>query len=360
MPNTRTTAGLPSVLKQLGKMTAIRETYLVEQSLLRTLGPLLGVTETWLFRGDEEDNIVRSLHHVRLLETEASGVQREAEKIEEIVNQTSLPEDVADIIENVKMLEKSCSRRLDEGEGKEFIICYPMRGGDEVCGYFVLRRGHEITPMEDAVVHGVLEVFSNFYTLLDTSQRDRLTGLLNRYSLELNLDRLWNMLYARLHEPTSGPARRNLAPQRYWLGVLDIDHFKAINDGHGHMIGDEVLIVVTRLLKAAFRKSDLIYRYGGEEFIVIIAANDLEAATLAFERARKKVEKFKFPRVGDVTISLGFSGADPTVLPQEVINRADNALYEAKRTGRNRCFHYETLVQQGVLKEVSAGSVDLF
>ncbi len=358
MINTRTTAGLPSVLKQLGKMTAIRDTYLVEQSLLRTLGPLLGVTETSLYRVDERGSIVRTLHHARQVETEQSGVQRVAEHVEEIANEQQLPEEVESILENVRLLDKPCSRRLES----DFIICYPIHGGGELCGYFVLRREHEITPMEDAIMHGVLEVFTNFYALLDTSQRDRLTGLLNRYSLEMNLDRLWNLLYARLHEPdaASDLDRRDKQPHRYWLGVLDIDHFKQINDTHGHMIGDEVLIVVTRLLQAAFRRSDLIYRYGGEEFIAIIAANDLEAATQAFERARKKIESFKFPRVGQVTLSGGFSGADPVVLPQEVINRADSALYEAKKAGRNCVLHYESLVRQGVLKEISAGSVDLF
>jgi diguanylate cyclase (GGDEF)-like protein len=356
MPDTRATAGLPSVLKQLGKMTAIRETYLVEQSLLRTLGPLLGVTETWLYRCDDTNAIVRSLHHVRLIESEQGGVQREAEQLEEIVNGPTVPEEVQDVIENVRILDKPCSRRVDA----DYVICYPMHGGDEVYGFFVLRRGHEITPMEDAIVRGVLEVFTNFYALLDTSQRDRLTGLLNRYSLELNLDRLWNMLYARMHAPRAESARRDPVPHRYWLGVLDVDHFKQINDTHGHMIGDEVLIVVTRLLQAAFRSTDLLYRYGGEEFIVIIAANDLESATLAFERARKKIEGFRFPRVGHVTISGGFSGADPAVLPQEVINRADKALYESKKAGRNRVFHYETLVRQGVLQEIRTGSVDLF
>ncbi len=358
--NTRTSAGLPSVLKQLGKMTAIRDTYLVEQSLLRTLGPLLGVSETSLYRVDEHGEVLRALHHSRRIEAQQDGVQRVAEQVEEVTNEQRLPEEVQTLFENVRMLDKSCSRS-DGGEG--FIVCYPIHGGDEICGYFVLRREREITPMEDAIVLGVLEVFTNFYALLDTSQRDRLTGLLNRYSLELNLDRLWNLLYARLHEPAPpepGVARREPLPQRYWLGVMDVDHFKKINDGYGHMIGDEVLIVVARLLKAAFRRSDLIYRYGGEEFIAIIAANDLESATLAFERARKKIESFKFPRVGQVTISGGFSGADPVVLPQEVINRADSALYEAKRGGRNRICHYESLIQQGALKEVSPGSVDLF
>jgi len=356
MMSARNNAGLPSVLKQLGKMTAIRDTYLVEQSLLRTLGPLLGVTQTSLYRIDDQGHIVRSLHHSRVVASDDGGVQRVAENIEEVANDDGLPEEVRDVLDNVRLLDKPSSRQI----GADFIIGYPVHGGNEICGYFVLKRSHEISPHEDSIVRGVLEVFTNFYDLLDTSQRDRLTGLLNRYSLELNLDRLWNLLYTRSHETSASETRRGEAPQRYWLAVLDVDHFKKINDNHGHIIGDEVLIVVTRLLEAALRKTDLIYRYGGEEFIAIIAAHDLEAATQVFERARRKIESFKFPRVGQVTISGGFSGADPVVLPQEVINRADTALYEAKNAGRNRIFHYESLIKQGVLKEVSTGSVDLF
>lgn len=352
---TRTPDGLPNVLKQLGKMTAIRDTFLVEQSLLRTLGPLLGVTDTSLYRLDEQGTIVRALHHSRLVESQDGG-QRMAERVEEVVNPGSLPAELELVIENVRILDKAGSHEADG----EHTICYPLHGGEEIVGFFVLRRDRALTAAEDGTVRSVLEVFTNFNALLDTSQRDRLTGLLNRYSLELNLDRLWNLLHARRHETPEGDARRPPAAQSYWLGVLDIDHFKKINDTHGHMIGDEVLILVSPLLKTAFRRSDLIYRYGGEEFVAIIAANDLESAVQAFERARTKIENFSFPRVGQVTISGGFSGADPAVLPQEVINRADQALYEAKRLGRNRVCQYETLVREGVLKEISTGSIDLF
>jgi diguanylate cyclase (GGDEF)-like protein len=118
--------------------------------------------------------------------------------------------------------------------------------------------------------------------------------------------------------------------------------------------------MVTRLLQASFRKSDLLYRHGGEEFIAIVAANDLEAANHIFERSRNKIESFHFPQVDQVTISGGFSCADPNVLPQEIINRADSALYAAKNAGRNRIFHYETLVKEGKIKEVHSGSIDLF
>ena len=349
--------GLPGVLKTLGSMTAIRDTYLVEQSLLRTLGPILGVLETSLYRVDDRGAILRFLHHRRSSVMTEDGVHRVVERIEEVTNDRDIPKEIHDLLENVRMLDRPCSRKM----GEELVICYPLRGGQVLRGYFVFRRDREVTPVEEAIISGILEVFSNYYALLDTSQRDQLTGLFNRYSLEVNLDRLWNLLLLRMRETViDHDEHRRHTPHTYWLGVLDVDHFKTINDKHGHVIGDEVLIMVARLLEKSFRQSDLLYRFGGEEFVAIIAADDLEAATHAFERARDSIERFSFPQVGHITISGGFSGADYNVLPQEVINRADSALYAAKDAGRNCICHYETLVSQGVLKEIESGSIDLF
>lgn len=348
-------SGLPTVLKKLGAMTAIRDTYLVEQSLLRTLGPLLGVLQTSFYRVDEKGNVIRAIYHSRSVET-TDGSHSVIDNIEELTNHPKVPEPVRNLIDSVRLLNKSCSQKV----GGDHLICYPIYGNHKQVGHFVFQREHEASPVEDAIVQGVLEVFTNYFNLLDTSQRDQLTGLLNRYSLESNLDRLWNLLSARQHDNAGKSSKRAVSPESYWLCVLDIDYFKKINDSFGHIIGDEVLIMVTRLLQASLRQSDLLYRYGGEEFIAIVAANDLEAAKLVFERARKKIEKFQFPQVGHVTISGGFSSADPGILPQEVINRADSSLYAAKAAGRNRIYFYDTLVQQGVLKEVESGSIDLF
>lgn len=351
----RTSSEMPTLLKNLGAMTAIRDTYLVEQSLLRTLGPLLGVTETTLYRTDDNHRVVRTLHHSRQVNAGPASGPRVEERIEELLHQESLPQEIEDIIENVRILDRPCTRKIQG----DHLICYPLRGGSHIQGYFLLRRDRELSPTEEATVNGVLEVFANFYELLDTSQRDKLTGLLNRYSLELNLDRLWNLL--NVHQRKSRSRTADGEPDvQYWLGLIDVDHFKRINDKHGHLIGDEVLVVVGRLLKAAFRRSDLIYRFGGEEFVAVIAAENEEAAQATFERARRKIEGFEFPQVGKLTMSAGFAGADPSILPQEVLNRADSALYEAKSAGRNRVLHYERLVQQGAIKEVQAGSVDLF
>jgi diguanylate cyclase (GGDEF)-like protein len=347
--------GLSSVLKKLGAMTSIRDTNMVEQSLLRTLGPLLGVLETSFYRIDDNGGVIRALYHSHKV-VDKDGVKHIVDNVGEVINGKEIPEAVGNLFDNVHMLRKACSRKLDDG----LLICYPIYGVKKLLGYFVFQRDREVAPVEDAIIQGVLEVFTNYFDLLDTSQRDQLTGLLNRYSLEANLDRLWNILSARLHDANNGHTKRVVVPESYWLSVLDIDHFKKINDTYGHTIGDEVLIMVTRLLQASFRQSDLLYRYGGEEFIAILAANDFQSVTQALERVRTKIERFPFPQVGHITISGGFSSADPGVLPQEVINRADSALYAAKNAGRNRIYHYDTLIREGVLKEVNAGDIDLF
>lgn len=163
------------LLKTLGAMTSIRDTYLVELSLLRTLGPLLGVFETALYRLDEHGGILRSVNHGRMVTTEGDGAHRVAERVEEASNDRNIPVEVQRLLENVRMLVKPCSIKA----GCEFLIGYPLRGGGQLRGCFVFRRDREVTPVEDAIINGTLEVFSNYYELLDTSQRDQLTGLLN-------------------------------------------------------------------------------------------------------------------------------------------------------------------------------------
>jgi len=349
----RSESGLTNILKKLGVMTSLRDTYLVEQSLLRTLGPLLGVLETSFYSLDGNRGVVRALHHSRRV-SDQEDAQSFVENFEEVSNLAQVPDVIRTVLDTVRLLGKSCSRKVED----KLLICYPIFGKNEQVGYFVFYRDREVTPVEDAIIHGILEVFTNYFELLDTSQRDQLTGLLNRHSLESSLDRLWNVLSARLHSKTD--KSKSSDSESFWLCMIDIDHFKKINDQYGHIIGDEVLIMITRLLQSAFRKSDLLYRFGGEEFIAIVAAKDLEAAQQTFERARLKIEAFQFPQVGHVTISGGFTDANPMLLPQEIVHRADSTLYAAKADGRNRIYHYQTLVAQGVLKEVATGSVDLF
>ncbi|MYM67573.1 diguanylate cyclase [Pseudoduganella sp. FT55W] len=355
MPNTGLPP-LPGTLKKLGVITAIRDTQLVEQSLLRTLAPILGVLETSLYRINAKHQITHVLHHSRTGTRDSDGAERISERIDAVRNETYIPEHIGLLVDNVRLLGYPCNQ---PHEGNQ-VFCYPLRSGELHSGYLIFERKFLLTAMEDAVITGVLQVYSNYYSLLDSSQRDRLTGLHNRYAMEVSLDRLWEEL--SIQPPMDAPGVAPVLPARdcYWLGVLDIDHFKRINDQFGHVIGDEILLLVSRVLGRTLRRTDLLFRYGGEEFIAVVEARDLEAAEQLFERLRKAVESYRYPQVGKVTLSGGFCAVSTLVLPKSVLERADRAMYEAKKEGRNRMRHYHTLLEQGVLHELESGSITLF
>lgn len=158
-----------------------------------------------------------------------------------------------------------------------------------------------------------------------TAQRDPLTQLLNRRGLLAGLE-------GHFRSRSAAPAR---------LLMLDIDHFKQVNDAHGHAIGDAVLRVVAQAVKGCLRPTDLMFRFGGEEFTVIAPElNEANAMTVA-ERMREAVERVrplggherKLPRV---TISVGCATHDGHPDFMHLLKRADAALYAAKQAGRNR------------------------
>lgn len=349
-------ARLPGLLGKLGKMTAIRDTEVLEQSLLRTLGPLLGVLETSLYRTDEQQTLIRKICYHRSKQVDSDGVARVLERLEEVSKLTDLAPGIVEVTEHVRLLGKPCTRKSEH----DFLIAYPLLGGGEICGYFVFQRGHEVAANEDTIIRGVLEVFSNYYALLDFSQRDRLTGLYNRQALENGFDRIWGALLRPDVYVEKAEGRRQVPADRYWLAVIDIDHFKRVNDSFGHMIGDEVLLLLARRMQEILRTSDLLYRYGGEEFIAIIAASEPEVAAEVFERLRFCLEQAPLPRVGSVTVSIGFAEISSQVLPVEVLSRADRCLYRAKEDGRNRVYAFHDLVQAGKLESTVCDDVELF
>lgn len=160
--------------------------------------------------------------------------------------------------------------------------------------------------------------------LEEKSITDPLTGLNNRRYMELQLKELI-LLSARYGHELS-------------LIILDIDHFKHINDTLGHLAGDEALKAISVLLKQETRASDLVIRYGGEEFIVILPQSSIDETEDTAEKLRKAVEALDIPALGgeSITISLGVAMLGKGEDKNGIINRADNALYRAKEEGRNR------------------------
>lgn len=154
------------------------------------------------------------------------------------------------------------------------------------------------------------------------ARHDPLTGLLNR---------------AALREMLAGPeARERLSGGlTYSLAVIDIDHFKRINDAHGHLRGDETLRAVAEVIRRHVRADDVAVRYGGEELLVGFPRTSIEIATLIAERIREAVTAL--PLETPVTVSIGLASGDPNgESVYEVFDRADRALYRAKQAGRDR------------------------
>jgi len=154
---------------------------------------------------------------------------------------------------------------------------------------------------------------------------DKLTGLANRRRVDDELPR--QLAAAR---------ERGVLLS---IAVIDLDHFKRVNDRHGHGVGDDVLRAIARILLDNIRSSDLLARMGGEEFIVLFGATGLSVATDACERLRRAVEAFGWGQVAPdlaLTISVGVCEASDGLDVRSLVERADAALYQAKRSGRNR------------------------
>ncbi|MGE0387800.1 MAG: GGDEF domain-containing protein [Gammaproteobacteria bacterium] len=173
----------------------------------------------------------------------------------------------------------------------------------------------------------VTSVFQDVLILIERAELDPLTMLLNRQAFT---DRFIPLLEAE-RRPSAAARTRTL-----WLALCDVDYFKRINDTYGHLYGDEILLLFAQLMRRTFRATDLLFRYGGEEFLAVFGTDSRAGAIAALERFRAGVQAHPFPHGKPVTVSIGAIQADPQQMPSTLIDHADKALYEAKARGRNQ------------------------
>lgn len=190
----------------------------------------------------------------------------------------------------------------------------------------------------------IVEVYGNLIGLMDSRERDALTGLLNRQT------------FVRLFE-VARDALIGDPEMSFTLAIADIDHFKRVNDTFGHLYGDEVLIHFARLMERSFRYTDSLFRFGGEEFVLLLSRHQSEIGGTILERFRQVVDGHEFPGVGHITVSIGYVDCVGRVLPTTLLDRADKALYAAKAGGRNRVVDFASVDAE---VEEESGGVDLF
>ena len=163
-----------------------------------------------------------------------------------------------------------------------------------------------------------------------------LLDLLSQRAMLDGLTGLWNRAYFNDRLAALSPATSADVPDGAALVMLDVDHFKKINDTHGHPFGDEVLRAVARMLGERCRAADVVCRYGGEEFAVVCTASGGDGARGLAESLRAGVKSLVFSRPVSVTASFGVASYAQPMTPADLVSAADKALYTAKHAGRDR------------------------
>ena len=243
------------------------------------------------------------------------------------------------------------SRLLPDAKGQRLVL--PIMGIGQLSAMLVV-EGMQSVGGEDEVLARLIQIFSNQLYLISRNELDGLTGLHNRQSFDERIKHL--VLNAGYGDRRAQPVQENC------LALFDIDHFKEVNDKFGHLYGDEVLVQFARMMSCAFRYQDMTFRYGGEEFAVVLVGIGPEAAVPVLDIFRRKLAAHEFPQIGHKTVSIGVAGIAPGESVDTTINRADKAMYHAKNNGRNQVCCYETLVREGKLAPVAVvtGDIELF
>ncbi|MHC8386297.1 GGDEF domain-containing protein [Pseudomonas sp. LB3P14] len=227
---------------------------------------------------------------------------------------------------------KASDLRLEFGLRGHHSISYSLSHEGEHLGELVFRRNQRFSEQEQSNLESLLSALMYpmrnallYRAATQSALRDPLTDTGNRIAMDQTLQREIEM------------ARRHLQPLS--LLMLDIDHFKHINDNHGHSAGDDVLKAVAASIKSQLRNVDMVFRFGGEEFLILLSNTTREAAALVGERLRFAAQAEDYAADGnrvELTVSLGCSTLLPGESADSLLRRADSALYVAKREGRNR------------------------
>ena len=234
---------------------------------------------------------------------------------------------------------------------EDYVQVFSVEGERSSRGLLITINSNMI---DENYINTLLDVYNNQVYLLRNKDTDSLTGLYNRLSFDNKLEKIHNNL--------NYEKRSNDEQNQYYFAMLDIDFFKQVNDQFGHTYGDEVLLLFSNAMKNTFRDIDLLFRYGGEEFSILLKNVDSEQTQSILDRFRKSIEELDFPLNNNVTVSIGFCSFNNKTPLTTIIERADKALYYSKDNGRNRVSHFEALLEQNKVEDISIseGDVELF
>ena len=343
---------MTELLHQLADLTAVRDRDALDVALVRAIHDLLQPLSSAIHRivGDSDNE--RWLTSAQLSGPQSIPSHDSAwAPLESLPRASSYP----------LRQQALASQQVQPSLGTPCQTVFPMADSTHAVTVLELCSELPLSAESMRLVTGVLRLYLNFQSLLDYGERDALTELLNRKTFD---DAFLKATSEQGHSQLLGQDERRdtRSSASYWLAMIDIDHFKRVNDNYGHLIGDEVLLLLARLMRTCFRFHDQLYRFGGEEFVVLMRCHNEAEATDALERLRTTTEEHLFPQVGRITISVGFSEVMSGDTPSGAFERADKAVYYAKEHGRNQVCSFAALVASGELLSQAAnvGDMELF
>lgn len=331
------------LLESIATLTAMRDRESLELCLTQTMFQLLSIEEITLHHvtGDQLFLLVRVNQHGYW---SANDMDNDIDELQSIAHNHLFTECLH--LRQVQM-------ELDSGG--QYHYAFPVFHLRRNLGILYLISRVDLSK-DNRLISGFLRIYQNYLALIYENNHDKLTGLLNRKTF----DERFLSIMLKIGQDTPD---RVCTLWHFWLAVLDIDHFKRINDNFGHLYGDEVLLLLANIMRESFNRGDLLFRYGGEEFIILLKAGAVDDVWALLEQFRQAVENYHFPQVGRVTVSCGFTQIVRAAIPTVLLEHADQALYYAKGHGRNRVCYYEELTESGLLapaQSQSSGDVELF
>ncbi|WAJ71227.1 GGDEF domain-containing protein [Catenovulum adriaticum] len=279
----------------------------------------------------------------------------------------------AEISDNETQIVKdiAAGRKAIAYHFEEAGIQYMMVHNDGACvALLAFKPGIETSDISRLnIIKTLIAIWTNQISVLSFYQRDSLTGLCtpNIFTDAVNGNTFYSEQSLQNDKVIKfkNDRRDDLhLPSSHAVALIDIDNFKIVNERFGHTIGDEVLIKLARLMEVSFRETDLICRYNGEQFSVLIRYVSKRGAEEILERFRHRVAESHFPRIESVTISIGYTMTLSGILTSELIERANRSLIYAKESGKNCSISFDTVAKllgdSFGNSELEVGEIELF
>ena len=338
------------LVDHIANFTSHRDKELLAFSLLKSVNSMMVCSKVKIITANKKGDFISSI----TLENNQCTVNNSLVEVEDALN------DAFNNMNNLSLEEYVL--KTDEG----YLLIRLLHHDRKNEQFLIVNLKDKADKVQSYILSGILSIYTNFITLLNESQTDELTGLSNRKTFDSSISKVFDSLpepFEKIDDERR-KLRGDPATQvnRFWLSIIDIDHFKSVNDRFGHLYGDEILIHLAQIIRSSFRQEDLQFRFGGEEFVILLTADNESDCARILEKFRKNVEDYNFPNVNDITVSIGVVEFKRDVFHITSIDYADQALYYSKGNGRNQVTFFEDMLSRGDVKEsiIEEGDIDLF